>query len=72
VVAISGDFDRGDAVLLRDMRGLALAHGLSAYASSEAARIIGLRSNEIAGVLGYRGREELVHRNDLAMLSRHG
>jgi glutamate 5-kinase len=72
VLSVSGDFERGDAVLIRDARGMALAHGLSAYGSADAARIIGLRSGEIEAVLGYCGREELVHRNDLAMVARHG
>jgi glutamate 5-kinase len=72
VLRVSGDFERGDAVLIRDVRGMALAHGLSAYGSADAARIVGLRSSEIEAVLGYRGREELVHRNDLAMVARHG
>jgi glutamate 5-kinase len=72
VLRIAGEFERGDAVLIRDMRGVALAHGLSAYGATDAARIIGLRSGEIEAVLGYRGREELVHRNDLAMVARHG
>jgi glutamate 5-kinase len=72
VVRISGEFDRGDAVLVRDAEGRALAHGLAAYGAADARRIIGLKSHEIAAVLGYRGREELVHRNDLAMVLRHG
>ena len=72
VLRIGGEFERGDAVLIRDVRGVTLAHGLSAYGSADAARIVGLQSREIEAVLGYRGREELVHRNDLAMVARHG
>jgi glutamate 5-kinase len=72
VLRIGGEFERGDAVLIRDVRGVTLAHGLSAYGSADAARIIGLQSGDIEAVLGYRGREELVHRNDLAMVARHG
>jgi glutamate 5-kinase len=72
VLRIGGEFERGDAVLIRDVRGVTLAHGLSAYGSADAARIVGLQSGEIEAVLGYRGREELVHRNDLAMVARHG
>lgn len=72
VVRISGAFDRGDTVLIRDTGGRALAHGLAAYCAADALRIIGLRSAEIEAVLGYRGREELVHRNDLAMVTHHG
>lgn len=71
VIRISGEFERGDAVLIRDAQGRALAHGLSAYGAADAARIIGLRSARIEAALGYRGREELVHRNDLAMVT-HG
>jgi glutamate 5-kinase len=71
VVSISGEFERGDAVRIRDAGGQVLAHGLCAYGAADALRIIGLRSAEIAAALGYRGREELVHRNDLAMVT-HG
>jgi glutamate 5-kinase len=70
VVEVKGHFDRGDAIRIRDPEGRDLAHGLSAYGADEARRIIGCRSEEIAGILGYRGREELVHRNDLAMSDR--
>ena len=70
VVAVKGDFERGDAVVIRDAAGRDLGHGLSAYGADEARRIMGRRSSEIAGILGYRGREELVHRNDLAMAGR--
>jgi glutamate 5-kinase len=72
VVQVTGRFERGDLVLVRDTGGRILARGLSAYDSAEAARIIGLRSSMIEQVLGYRGREELVHRNDLAMVETHG
>ena len=72
VVSVSGRFERGDLVLVKDQEGRVLARGLSAYDSTEAGRIIGLRSSMIEQVLGYRGREELVHRNDLAMVNEHG
>lgn len=72
VVSVSGRFERGDLVLVKDQSGRVLARGLSAYDSAEASRIIGLRSSMIEQVLGYRGREELVHRNDLAMVGEHG
>ncbi|MEJ2522791.1 MAG: glutamate 5-kinase [Gammaproteobacteria bacterium] len=67
VVSVTGDFERGDAVVIRDGKGRALGHGLAGYGAGEARRIMGRRSGEIAGLLGYPGREELVHRNDLAM-----
>jgi len=48
--------------------GRALARGLTAYASADAERIIGHRSAEIAAILGWRGRDELIHRDDLVLL----
>ena len=68
VTAIEGRFERGDPVLVRDAEGRVLARGLSAYASEDAARIIGHRSAAIAEILGWRGRDELIHRDDLALV----
>ncbi len=68
VRTLSGHFDRGDAVEVRGSDGRALARGLSAYASADAARIIGHRSAEIEAILGWRGRDELIHRDDLVLL----
>jgi glutamate 5-kinase len=71
VVEVRGEFERGDAVIVRDTAGSELAHGLVAYSVGEARRIIGRRSSEIVSILGYGGREELIHRNDLAMNRRN-
>ncbi len=68
VVAVSGRFDRGDAVRVVDADGHELARGLSAYSSEEARRILGRKSSELPGLLGYRGRDELVHRDDLVLM----
>ena len=68
ITAVEGDFQRGDAVLIRNRDGRDLGRGLSAYASDEARRIMGRRSEELEGLLGYRGRDELVHRDNLALL----
>ena len=67
VTAIEGEFQRGDAVVLRGPDGAEIARGLSAYSAAEARRIIGHKSREIEAILGYRGREELVHRDDLVL-----
>ncbi len=67
VTAIEGEFQRGDAVVLRGADGTEIARGLSAYSAAEARRIIGHKSREIEAILGYRGREELVHRDDLVL-----
>jgi glutamate 5-kinase len=68
VRALSGNCDRGDAVVVTGPDGAVLARGLSAYAAVDAARIIGHRSAEIEAILGWRGRDEIIHRDDLALL----
>ena len=67
VTAVSGRFQRGDAVVVRDQEGREIARGLSAYSSDDAGRIAGHKSREIEARLGYRGREELIHRDDLVL-----
>jgi glutamate 5-kinase len=64
----SGSFERGDAVAVLDPQGCEIARGLSAYASAEAARLLGRQSSEIESLLGYRGREVLIHRDDLVLV----
>jgi glutamate 5-kinase len=67
VVKIEGTFARGDAVLIRGPDGSEIARGLVAYDREEAAKIIGQNSERIEGILGYSGRTEMIHRDDLAM-----
>ncbi len=67
VTRIDGAFDRGDAVIIRSADGRELGRGLVAYAADEARRIMGKRSGEIAAILGYEGRDTLIHRDDMAL-----
>ena len=67
VVAVEGSFDRGDAVRVLDRAGREVARGLSAYSASDAQRIMGHKSREIETLLGYRGRDEMIHRDDLVV-----
>ncbi len=67
VTAVDGRFERGDAILVRDEAGCEVARGLSAYSAADARRIMGHKSAEIEALLGYRGREELIHRDDLVL-----
>ncbi len=67
VTAIHGTFDRGDAVLIQDMRGVTLGKGLIAYGSDDAQRIRGRQSAEIEQILGFRRRDVLIHRDDLVL-----
>jgi glutamate 5-kinase len=67
VTAISGRFDRGDTVSVVAADGREVARGITAYSDQDAARIIGRRSADIEGLLGFRGRDEIIHRDDLVM-----
>jgi glutamate 5-kinase len=69
VVAIDGRFSRGDLLVIQGHDGKAVARGLSAYDDSDARRIAGHKSREIETLLGYRGRDEMIHRDDLVLLS---
>src|SRR5438445_9022913 len=67
VAAIEGDFERGDAVIVRTRNNGEAARGLTAYSSADIRRIAGHKSGEIAAILGYRGRNEIIHRDDLVV-----
>ncbi len=67
VTRIDGSFGRGDAVIIRGADGRELGRGLIAYSADEARRIIGKRSSEISKILGYEGRDTLIHRDDMAL-----
>jgi len=67
VTAIDGEFKRGDVVDVKDRGGRLLARGLVAYAADDARRIAGRKSAEIEKLLGFRGRDEMVHRDDLVV-----
>ena len=66
--AVEGMFERGDLIEIVGPDGRLLARGLSAYGSEAAARIAGHRSGAIEALLGWRGRDEMVHRDDLVLL----
>ena len=67
VVDVAGNFERGDCVIIRTGSGAEAGRGLSAYASADIARIAGHKSGEIEAILGYRGRDEIIHRDDLVV-----
>src|SRR6266404_4234648 len=68
VTRSAGRFDRGDTVSIIGPDGAEVARGICAYSDADAARIIGRRSADIEKVLGFRGRDEIVHRDDLVLL----
>ncbi len=67
VTQIHGSFGRGDLVAITDADGTQLGQGLIRYTSAEARQIMGRRSADIVGILGYEGRSALVHRDDMVL-----
>ncbi|MFC5394977.1 glutamate 5-kinase [Bosea vestrisii] len=67
VTRIEGAFNRGDAVMIRAGDGSELGRGLVAYDADEAMRVLGKASRDIEAVLGYPGRAEMIHRDDMAL-----
>ncbi|MBX9595638.1 MAG: glutamate 5-kinase [Roseomonas sp.] len=72
VRAVEGSFGRGDPVSVRDEAGHELARGLSAYDADAARLIAGHRSEELEAILGWRGRDEIIHRDDLVVHQQAG
>src|SRR6267142_2016912 len=68
VVAARGRFDRGDTVSVLGDDGIEVARGIIAYSDVDSARIMGRKSSEIESILGFRGRDELIHRDDLVIM----
>src|ERR1700694_903122 len=71
VTRAMGRFDRGDTVSIIGPDGSEVARGICAYSDGDAARIIGRKSADIEKVLGFRGRDEIVHRDDLVLIRAH-
>lgn len=68
VTGTLGRFESGDTVGVLTADGTEVARGIAAYSDADTARILGRRSAEIAPILGFHGREELIHRDDLVLL----
>ena len=68
VVEVVGDFEKGDVIALVGLDGVEFARGLTNYPSPEIAKILGLRSEQIAQVLGGVPYEEIVHRDNLVVI----
>ena len=67
VKSVAGQFERGDAVVVKSEDGRELARGLIAYNTEDARRLVGRRTVDIESILGYRGRDEMIHRDDMAL-----
>jgi len=67
VKGVAGEFQKGDAVIVIDEAGHEVARGLAAYGAEEARRLLGRKSVEFEELLGYRGPDEMIHRDDLVL-----
>jgi glutamate 5-kinase len=70
VTGTFGRFESGDTVSVVGADGVEVARGIAAYSDADTAKIMGRRSADIEQLLGFRGREELIHRDDLVILRR--
>jgi glutamate 5-kinase len=68
VVQVTGAFGKGDVVSLSDSEGKEFGRGLTNYSSTDAARICGLRTEQISAILGTLPYEEVVHRDNLVVI----
>jgi glutamate 5-kinase len=71
VTGLRGHFERGDTVSVLAPDGGEVARGIVAYSDADAIRIVGRKSSEIEALLGFRGRAEMIHRDDLVILRPH-
>ncbi|SVC90637.1 uncharacterized protein METZ01_LOCUS343491, partial [marine metagenome] len=69
VVEIKGCFNRGDVISILSIQNVKVGIGVIAYDSKESKKIIGKNSKDIKDILGYEGRDELIHKDDLVKVN---
>jgi glutamate 5-kinase len=68
VTSAAGDFERGAPVRVLSPDGAAIALGITNYSADEVRQLIGVQSAQIEAILGYVYSEEIIHRDNLALL----
>ncbi len=69
IVSVEGAFNVGDAVYCIDSKGRRVAKGITNYSADELKKIKGRKTSEIEGVLGYSYSDEVIHRDNMVVLS---
>jgi glutamate 5-kinase len=64
---VEGSFARGDCIVIRNSKGSEIGRGLVTYDAADAAKIAGRSTRDIEGLLGYKGPDEIIHRDDMAL-----
>tara|TARA_B100001093_G_scaffold310593_1_gene296362 strand:- start:6444 stop:7538 length:1095 start_codon:yes stop_codon:yes gene_type:complete len=68
ITSVTGNFNKGENILIVNNQGKNLARGLSSFSSEEINKIKGLQSNEIENILGYSSKSEIIHKDDMVKL----
>jgi glutamate 5-kinase len=68
IKTVKGRFNRGDLVAVATLKGVEAGRGIINYSAEDAVKIAGCNSREIQSILGYRGRDEVIHADDLVMM----
>jgi glutamate 5-kinase len=72
IKGVRGEFDVGELVRCIDESGVEVARGLTCYGSNDIKRIVGAKTSNIESILGYKYSDEIIHRDDLVVVSRVG
>ncbi len=72
ITGVTGQFDRGEVVLIRDPRGRQVARGLTNYPADELRLIMGKRSSQFEKILGRPAFAEVIHRDNLVVVDMDG
>ncbi|MDF2501657.1 MAG: proB [Anaerosporomusa subterranea] len=72
VTAVDGEFESGSTIRVLTVEGREIARGLTNYCSRDAQKIMGAHTQEIAGLLGSKPYDELIHRDNLVLMVRGG
>ena len=65
---VNGNFKKGDHIRILDKSNKECARGLCSFSSDEIKKILGCHSKEIAKILGYTAKSEVVHKDDMVEL----
>ena len=68
IIKITGNFKKGDNIVIIDNNNIDIARALSSFTSDEINKIKGLQSNQIENILGYASKSEIVHKDDIVIL----
>lgn len=68
IVAVAGEFERGDAISILDETGREIARGLTNYSSEQCRKLAGCTSQQIAQKIGSKNYDEVVHRDNIVLL----